>query len=167
VFGVILGALSLYTDELTVVRFADQPMLRFLSSALYGQLFSSVGLGLLQAIYFGPQLDYLSIFGIGFSIAVIFIVRSMLRLYGFRAFVMGTMMLFVVINLFSATPERTWNDPRIPIFWFRNTTQQIGLSLFMAICMSLSITGWEMAGPYILRFVQRIRVEWKDVPPPS
>ncbi len=165
VFGVVLGALSLYTDELTAVRFAEQPMLRFLAAAFYGLLFGAVGFGILQAIYFGTRLDYFSILGGGFSVALIFILRSVFRLYGFRAFLLGAGMLFIVINLFSATPERIWNDPRVPIFWFRDATQQLLLSAFMAICISLSVTGWEMVEPHVLRFMRQRILKQKETQP--
>jgi len=154
VFGVFLAAISLYADEINQIRFQDQPRLRIVSSVLYGLLFSAIGFGVLQAVYFDARLDFITLILAGFGIGSIFLVRTVFGTLGLNGFLIGALMLLVIIPLFSTTPETIWPDGRIAIFYFLDGVQRFWLTLLLAVGISLGITTWEVFRPLIARRLQ-------------
>ncbi len=163
-FGIFLGAISLYADELNQVRFQNQPALRVLTSVMYGLLFSAVGLGVLQGVYFDFLLDYITLLLVGLGIASIFLVRTVFRTHGLNGFFIGSVMMAVIIYLFSSTPDTPWPEGRLPVFLFENSTQRFWLTLLMAVGISLSITSWELFHPFYSAMIRRRRQAQTELP---
>jgi hypothetical protein len=135
-FGICVGAIVLYADELVKIRFPNSQQMRFATSSAYAFVFASAAWSVIQLIYFdGVDLMTISFGGLGLALG--FVLNATFDLRSWQAFLITIVATYIPIYFGAQVGNSMWSNDHIPLLYFQWEIQRFTVGLPLAFFITI------------------------------
>lgn len=142
--AIIIAVLVLYSDEMVLLRYPNSRPLRLGYSFVWNVTFGSSLSGFLQAMFFGPRLDFVTIFIATFAFGISGVLKTTFKLRGWQSFLIAFISIYAVMNITYASPNNLWGEGRIALFFFNNDTELMTIGIPMTLSIAFGMYFWPL-----------------------